>query len=170
VASGTGLARRLGVALDEGAETTLQRGSDAVQIADAARAGDALAQELFRTAGAGVGRGIASAAALLDLELVVILAEARAARVGSTGYASCWRKCSIGSADFTGCAWYTPSWAVARSSTGGSPWRLTCFDGERQTAEAANREPRTRPQTANRERRTATRPSSKRQTAGSREP
>jgi glucokinase len=38
----------------------------------AARAGDTLAKELFRTAGVGVGRGIASAAALLDLELVVI--------------------------------------------------------------------------------------------------
>ena len=72
VASGSGLARRLGVALDEGAETTLQRGADAVQIAEAARAGDVLAHDLFRTAGAGVGRGIASAAALLDLELVVI--------------------------------------------------------------------------------------------------
>ena len=72
VASGTGLARRLGVALDEGVATTLPRGADAVQIAKAARAGDALGQELFRTAGAGVGRGIASAAALLDLELVVI--------------------------------------------------------------------------------------------------
>jgi glucokinase len=31
-----------------------------------------LASELFRTAGEGVGRGIASAAALLDLELIVI--------------------------------------------------------------------------------------------------
>ena len=72
VASGTGLARRLGVALDEGKPTILRRGADAVQIAEAARAGDALAQELFRTAGAGVGRGIASGAALLDLELVVI--------------------------------------------------------------------------------------------------
>src|SRR5262245_57212705 len=72
VASGTGLQRRLGVALDEGAQTALERGASAEQIAQAARAGDALAIELFRTAGAGVGRGIASAAALLDLELVVI--------------------------------------------------------------------------------------------------
>jgi glucokinase len=72
VASGTGLARRLGVALDQGVATSLARGADAVAIAESARAGDALAQELFRTAGAGVGRGIASAAALLDLELVVI--------------------------------------------------------------------------------------------------
>jgi glucokinase len=72
VASGTGLQRRLGVALDEGKVTTVQRGATGQQIAEAARAGDELAIELFRTAGAGVGRGIASAAALLDLELVVI--------------------------------------------------------------------------------------------------
>jgi glucokinase len=72
VASGTGLARRLGVAQDQGRPTSLPRGASAVDIAAAARAGDELAGELFRTAGAGVGRGIASAAALLDLELVVI--------------------------------------------------------------------------------------------------
>lgn len=72
VASGTGLDRRLREAQQQGATTTLQRGATAADIAAAARAGDALAMELFRTAGAGVGRGIASAAALLDLELVVI--------------------------------------------------------------------------------------------------
>ncbi len=72
VASGTGLARRLHEAHDHAATTTLQRGGTAVDIAAAARSGDALAMELFRTAGEGVGRGIASAAALLDLELVVI--------------------------------------------------------------------------------------------------
>jgi len=72
VASGTGLARRLGVAQDQGVPTSLPRGANAADIAAAARAGDELAAELFRTAGAGVGRGIASAAALLDLELVVI--------------------------------------------------------------------------------------------------
>lgn len=72
VASGTGLARRLGDALDSGVATRLPRGATAVDIAQAAREGDALAIELFTTAGAGVGRGIASAAALLDLELVVI--------------------------------------------------------------------------------------------------
>src|SRR5262249_20737980 len=44
----------------------------AVEIAAAARAGDTLAVELFRTAGEAVGRGIASAAALLDLQLVVV--------------------------------------------------------------------------------------------------
>jgi glucokinase len=72
VASGSGLARRLDVALKAGVETCLAPGSTAVDIAAAARQGDVLANELFRTAGEGVGRGIASTAALLDLELVVI--------------------------------------------------------------------------------------------------
>ena len=72
VASGTGLARRLAEAQAAGAETRLRPGATAVEIAEAARQGDAVAAELFRTAGEGVGRGIASAAALLDLELVVI--------------------------------------------------------------------------------------------------
>jgi glucokinase len=72
VASGSGLARRLGEALAAGVKTSLAPGSTAVDIAAAARQGDLLATELFRTAGEGVGRGIASTAALLDLELVVI--------------------------------------------------------------------------------------------------
>ena len=72
VASGSGLARRLEAALKAGVETCLAPGSTAVDIAAAARQGDVLANELFRTAGEGVGRGIASTAALLDLELVVI--------------------------------------------------------------------------------------------------
>jgi glucokinase len=72
VSSGSGLARRLSDALAAGVETSLAPGSTAVEIAGAAREGDVLASELFRTAGEGVGRGIASAAALLDLELVVI--------------------------------------------------------------------------------------------------
>jgi glucokinase len=55
-----------------GASSSLPAGSTAAEIAAAARTGDPLAIELFRTAGEGVGRGIASAAALLDLELVVI--------------------------------------------------------------------------------------------------
>jgi glucokinase len=72
VASGTGLTRRLNEALSSGAASSLPGGSSAAEIAAAARTGDPLAIELFRTAGEGVGRGIASAAALLDLELVVI--------------------------------------------------------------------------------------------------
>ncbi len=71
-ASGTGLVRRLGDALASGVPTSLSAGVSAIDIAEAARAGDTLAQELYRTAGEAVGRGIASAAALLDLELVVI--------------------------------------------------------------------------------------------------
>jgi glucokinase len=72
VASGTGLARRLSTALAGGRASSLEPGASGAEIAAAARAGDTLAVELFRTAGEGVGRGIASAAALLDLELVVV--------------------------------------------------------------------------------------------------
>ena len=72
VASGTGLTRRLGVALASGARTRLVASATAAEIAQAARDGDALGQELLRTAGEAVGRGIASAAALVDLELVAI--------------------------------------------------------------------------------------------------
>lgn len=73
IASGSGLSRRLAAALNEGARTCLQPGASAAQIAEAARgAHDPLANELFRTAGEAIGRGIASAAALLDLERVVI--------------------------------------------------------------------------------------------------
>ena len=54
------------------AATRLHSGATAAEIATAARQGDLLAAELLRSAGEGVGRGIASAAALLDLELVVI--------------------------------------------------------------------------------------------------
>jgi glucokinase len=72
VSSGSGLARRLTEAQAAGASTTLAPGSSAADIANAARAGDALASELYRTAGEGVGRGIASTAAVLDLELFVI--------------------------------------------------------------------------------------------------
>lgn len=73
IASGSGLSRRLSAALADGAPTCLQPGASAAQIAEAARgADDPLAKELFRSAGEAVGRGIASAAALLDLERVVI--------------------------------------------------------------------------------------------------
>jgi glucokinase len=72
VASGTGLVRRLREALSAGSATSLTADATGADIAEAARAGDPLAQELFRTAGEAVGRGIASAAALLDLELAVI--------------------------------------------------------------------------------------------------
>ena len=58
IASGTALARR--------------GGADAATLAERARAGDATALELFGNAGRALARGIASAAALLDLDRVVI--------------------------------------------------------------------------------------------------
>jgi glucokinase len=72
VASGSGLVRRLALARAAGEVTSLSESATAVEIATAARGGDRLALELYRTAGEAVGRGIASAAALLDLELAVI--------------------------------------------------------------------------------------------------
>ena len=72
VASGTGLVRRLAAARAAGTVTAVSQSATAVEIATAAREGDRLALELYRTAGQAVGRGIASAAALLDLELIVI--------------------------------------------------------------------------------------------------
>jgi glucokinase len=72
IASGSGLARRLAAAIAAGQTTSLPSGASAADIAVAARDGDPLAKELFRTAGEAVGRGIASAAALLDLERVII--------------------------------------------------------------------------------------------------
>ena len=72
VASGSGLARRLADAQARGVRTRLRAGASAADVAAAARAGDSLACELFDTAGQAVGRGIASTAALLDLEMVVV--------------------------------------------------------------------------------------------------
>lgn len=72
VASGTGLTRRLSVAIAEGTPTRLTPGAPAVDIAAAARAQDPLALALMRSAGEALGRGIASAAALLDLDVVTV--------------------------------------------------------------------------------------------------
>lgn len=72
VASGTGLAQRLAVALAAGEATVLPAGADAAAIAEAARGGDSLARRLFEDAGTAVGRGIASATALLDLDVAVV--------------------------------------------------------------------------------------------------
>jgi glucokinase len=58
IASGTALARR--------------GGTDAATLAERARAGDAAAVDLFADAGRALARGIASGAALLDLDRVVI--------------------------------------------------------------------------------------------------
>ncbi len=72
IASGTAIARRVAAAQAEGVSTVVPAGATAAQVAEAARAGDALARRLFEEAGEAVGRGIASTAALLDLELVAI--------------------------------------------------------------------------------------------------
>lgn len=72
VASGTGVARRAAAAIADGAATSLPLGPDAAQIAAAARQGDQLASKLYREAGQALGRGIAAAAVLLDIDRVVI--------------------------------------------------------------------------------------------------
>lgn len=73
IASGSGLQRRVRLALAEGAaETRLGAESTGKDVVDAARRGDPLAARLIEDAGAAVGRGIASAAALLDLSIVTI--------------------------------------------------------------------------------------------------
>jgi glucokinase len=74
VASGPSIARAATAALERGARSPL-RGVEpltAAAVAAAARAGDSLARALFRRAGRALGRGIASAAALVDLDCVVI--------------------------------------------------------------------------------------------------
>ncbi len=72
IASGSGMVRRIRTALDRGEGTRLRADSTAADVAEAARAGDAFARTLFVDAGTAVGRGIASSAALLDLDRVVI--------------------------------------------------------------------------------------------------
>jgi glucokinase len=72
VASGRGIARRIAEAQQSGERTRLKAGATAEDAAHAAREGDALAARLFAEAAAGLGRGIASAVSLLDLDLVVI--------------------------------------------------------------------------------------------------
>ncbi len=72
IASGTGIARRARLAIRRGVPTSLRGAPTAVEVAEAARAGDALARQLYRDAGWALGVGIASAAALLDLDRVVI--------------------------------------------------------------------------------------------------
>ena len=72
VASGTGLARRARRAIAGRAATTLEPGATAADVAGAARRGDPLAARLIREAGIAVGRGVAAATSLLDLDRVVI--------------------------------------------------------------------------------------------------
>lgn len=72
VASGAAIAQRISEAQGSGEPTALRAGASAEDAARAARAGDALAARLFAEAAAGLGRGIASAVSLLDLDRVVI--------------------------------------------------------------------------------------------------
>lgn len=72
VASGPNLARRAREAMAAGAPSVLPAEPSGHDLAAAARAGDALALRLFRRAGVGLGRGIAAATALVDLDRVVI--------------------------------------------------------------------------------------------------
>ena len=72
VASGIGPGPPAGCCAGAGAVTSCRQAQRRRDRRGRRAPGDVLAAELFRTAGAGVGRGIASAAALLDLELVVI--------------------------------------------------------------------------------------------------
>jgi glucokinase len=72
VASGAGIALRIAEAQQSGEPTRLKAGATAEDAAQAARAGDILAARLFAEAAAGLGRAIASAESLLDLDRVVI--------------------------------------------------------------------------------------------------
>ena len=72
VASGTGLANRVRQAVARGVRTELRLGATAADVAAAARRGDQLAARLMREAGIAVGRGVAAATSLLDVDRVVI--------------------------------------------------------------------------------------------------
>jgi glucokinase len=72
VASGTGLARRARAAKADGLLPDLSDAPTGEDVVNAARTGDPTAARFVEEAGIAVGRGIASAAALLDLDRVVI--------------------------------------------------------------------------------------------------
>jgi glucokinase len=72
VASGTGLARRAREAKAQGLLPDLPDAPTGEDVVNAARAGEPTAGQFVEEAGIAVGRGIASAAALLDLDRVVI--------------------------------------------------------------------------------------------------
>lgn len=74
IASGPSLVRAAEAALRRGIPSVLAAAGplSAATIAAAARQGDPLAQALFARAGRAIGRAIASAAALLDLDRVVV--------------------------------------------------------------------------------------------------
>ncbi len=71
-ASATGLVGLLAEALAAGRVSRLAPGAQPEEMAQAARAGDALAGELFARAGQALGRAIANLVALTGLDLVVI--------------------------------------------------------------------------------------------------
>lgn len=72
VASGTGLAKRALVAKAQGLLPTLPPAPTGADIVNAARAGEPTARQFVEEAGIAVGRGIAAAAVLLDVDRVVI--------------------------------------------------------------------------------------------------
>jgi glucokinase len=72
VASGSGLARRARQARSLGLLPDLSDAPTGEDVVNAARAGDPTAARFVEEAGIAVGRGIAAAAALLDLDRVVI--------------------------------------------------------------------------------------------------
>jgi glucokinase len=73
IASGPSIARAAAAALRRGQAPVMAGGPlTAEAVAAAARAGDPLAGALFARAGRALGRGIASAAALVDLDRVVV--------------------------------------------------------------------------------------------------
>jgi glucokinase len=71
-ASGLNLAQQAKEAISRGVESRLPSEPTARDLAAAAATGDRLALQLFRKAGVALGRGIASATSLLDLDRVVI--------------------------------------------------------------------------------------------------
>ena len=71
-ASATGLLGMLNEALEQGKKTSLNRESQASDIASAAQAGDALAQELLDEAGRALGRAFANVATFTGLDLIII--------------------------------------------------------------------------------------------------
>lgn len=71
--SGTAIARRFKEAVGTGRETSLVRETPtAAEIADAARAGDSLAREIFLDAADAIGTGVANAINLFNPDVVVL--------------------------------------------------------------------------------------------------
>jgi len=72
IASGTGLARRARDASARGGWPDLPPEATAAEIAQAARGDNRVARRLIEEAGIAVGRGVAAAAVLLDIDRVVV--------------------------------------------------------------------------------------------------